>query len=80
MLSRGIYELHCDYQNFASFPTLLSNLDLQMLQNSYLKNNDFQGKIRLLMRMYKIRKKNFDTIGNFGIAPNSFSKLKEEKM
>ena len=32
------------------------------------------------MCMYKIRKKNLDTIGNFGIALNSFSKLKEEKM
>ena len=30
--------------------------------------------------MYKIRKKNLDIIGNFGITQNSFSKLKEEKM
>ena len=32
------------------------------------------------MCMYKIREKNRDTIGNFGLALNSFSKLKEEKM
>jgi hypothetical protein len=30
--------------------------------------------------MYKIRKKNLDTIGNFGMALDSFSKLKEKKM